>query len=417
MKTVIGFGAPNKQGTAKAHGAPLGETETALAKETYQWLHEPFYVPKEVQDKLKQSIDRNLAVIGNWQLELEHFTETQPELAQNLKRAIEGKIEIDGSAFSEFDQEMSTRDAFGQVINQIAPQVSTLLGGSADLSGSNKTLLYNEDHFGPKNYAGRNIFYGVREHAMGAIMNGMCLHGGVVPYAGTFLVFSDYLRPSIRLAALMKQPALYVFTHDSIAVGEDGPTHEPIEQITALRCIPGLVVLRPADAEETAQGLRFALEHRDRPVAFALTRQKLPIIQELKGKYDDFKKGAYILYEAGTLGDDTILFMATGSEIQLVLEAAKKLAAEGKSVRVINMTSMEQFDAQPKSYREAVLPSALNRRVAVEMGHPMPWYKYLGTDGKVLAVERFGASAPGNIVMSEFGFTVENVLKLAADWD
>jgi len=414
VKTVIGYGSPNKQGTSKAHGSPLGETEATLAKAAYHWNREPFYVPEEVRSQMADIALGKLAQVEQWQATFTAYQEAYPQLAGELSDAFNGVVKVDwNETLPKFEGGVATRDAFGKIINAIASQIPTLLGGSADLSGSNKTLLDGEEHFGPENYAGRNVFYGVREHAMGAAMNGLCLHGGVFPYAGTFLVFSDYLRPSIRLAALMKQPALYVFTHDSIAVGEDGPTHEPVEQVPSLRMIPGLTVFRPADATETARSIRYALEHRDVPVALALTRQKLPTLAEIAQHESDFAKGAYVLYESQ--GEDPVILLASGSEVHLILEAGKQLAAKGQAVRVVNVTSMELFDSQDKAYRASVLPPAQRRRLAVEMAHPMSWYKYVGLDGKVLTIARFGASAPGDVVVEQYGFTVENVMALAEE--
>jgi transketolase len=413
VKTIIGYGAPHKQGTSSVHGSPLGEEEAKAAKETYAWKYETFFVPEEVRSHFAEIGKGNEQKFKDWEKAFEAFGSTHPEEAQVLVDALHHRVDVDwDSVLPNFTGGVATRDAFGKIMNAVAPHIPTLLGGSADLSGSNKTLLSNEEHFGPEHWDGRNVFYGVREHAMGAAMNGICLHGGIIPYAGTFLVFSDYLRPSIRLAALMKQPSLYVFTHDSIAVGEDGPTHEPVEQVTALRAIPGLLMFRPADATETGQALRYAMEHRDVPVAFALTRQKLPTLDEVQEHANDFDKGGYVLYESGS-GTDPLIFLAAGSEVHLVLEAAKKLAEEGQAVRVVNMTSMELFHKQPESYREQVLPKAAKRRLAVEMGHPMSWYEFIGSDGKLLTVDKFGASAPGEVVMKEYGFTVENVMAIA----
>jgi transketolase len=293
----------------------------------------------------------------------------------------------------------------------VAPHIPTLIGGSADLSGSNKTILNGEEQFQKGSYGGRNFFYGVREHAMGAMLNGLALHGGVIPYAGTFLVFSDYLRPALRLSALMKQPVIHVFTHDSIAVGEDGPTHEPIEHLASLRAIPGLKVIRPADATETAWALRYALEHRDGPVALILTRQKVPTLAEVKDHAADFERGGYVLYQHGD--GLQLALLATGSEVQLALEAGKRLAAEGVRVRVVNLPCLDVFHEQDEAYREQVLPRAVQKRLAIEMAHPMSWYKYVGPEGRVLGIDRFGASAPGDVVVREYGFTVEHVLEVA----
>jgi len=313
--------------------------------------------------------------------------------------------------------EMGTRDALGKVMNELAPHVPTLLGGSADLSSSNKTLLAGEEHFSKESYAGRNVFYGVREHAMGAALNGLTLHGGVIPYDGTFLVFADYLRPAMRMSALMKQPVLHIFTHDSVAVGEDGPTHEPIEQMASIRSIPGFKLFRPADATETALSVRYAFEHRDVPMALALTRQKLPTLDEVKQHQANFSKGGYVVYESNltTSQSDWLIFLATGSEVQLALGAAKQLAEEGIPVRVVSLPSLEVFEEQEQVYQEQVLPAAATKRLAIELGHPMPWYKYVGFQGRVLGIDHFGASAPGDVVMAKFGFTVDHVLELARE--
>ncbi|QRF24056.1 transketolase [Alicyclobacillus sp. TC] len=413
VKTIIGYGAPTKQGTSKAHGSPLGKEEAAKAKAFYQWGHDdPFHVPSEVRELFAELKKACASREAAWNAVYVEFQKKYPELAQELDTARSGKVRVDfPQVMPQFEGEVATRDAFAKVINAIAPHVPTMLGGSADLSESNKTLIAGKDHFGPENYAGQNVFYGVREHAMGAMINGLCLHQGIFPYVGTFLVFCDYLRPSIRLAALMKQPALYVFTHDSIAVGEDGPTHEPIEQLASLRAIPGLVVFRPADAQETGYAVEYALTHREAPIVLALSRQKLPVLPEIQKHRTEFAKGAYVLYQHGD--GQQLAIMATGSEVHLVLEAAKRLAAEGIAVRVINVTSFELFESMDAAYRESVLPGGLRKRLAVEMAHPMSWGKYVGLDGDTLTIQRFGASGPGEVVMREYGFTVENVIAKA----
>ncbi len=414
VKTVIGYGAPNKQGTSKVHGSPLGKEEAQAAKRTYGWEYEDFHVPAEVRAHFAQLAETGARLEAEWNEAFEAYGREFPDLAQQFVDALHGRVNVDwDSVLPEFSGAVATRDAFGKVVNAVAPHVPTLLGGSADLSGSNKTLIEGEAHFGRADYAGKNVFYGVREHAMGAALNGIALHGGVIPYAGTFLVFCDYLRPSIRLAALMKQPVLHVFTHDSIAVGEDGPTHEPIEQLASLRAIPGYTVFRPADATETALAFRYALEHRDGPVALALTRQKLPVLPEVKEHANDFARGGYVLYEHGS--SPQLILLASGSETHLVLEAAKKLATEGVAVRVVNIPSMELFDRQDAAYREQVLPSGVKRRLAVEMAHPMPWYKYVGSEGIVFGIDRFGASAPGDVVVEKYGFTLDHVVSLAKE--
>ncbi|WP_051663642.1 transketolase [Alicyclobacillus macrosporangiidus] len=412
VKTVIGFGAPTKQGTSAAHGAPLGPEEAAQAKAAYGWTHDPFVVPDDIRAHFAAIGARGAELESAWDQAVEAYGQAYPEEAQKFVDALHDRVRIDwDKVLPAFEGAVATRDAFGKVVNAIAPHVPTLIGGSADLSGSNKTILKDEPHFARESYHGRNFFYGVREHAMGAVLNGMTLHGGVMPYAGTFLVFSDYLRPALRLAALMKQPVIHIFTHDSVAVGEDGPTHEPIEQLASLRAIPGFKVFRPADATETGLAFRYALEHRDGPVALALTRQKVPVLQEVKERAALFPRGGYVLFQEG--GGDRLILMASGSEVQLALGAARRLAAEGVAVRVVNMTCMELFDAQDEAYKESVLPSAVTRRLAIEMAHPMPWYKYVGREGRILGIDHFGASAPGDVVVEKFGFTLDNVLAVA----
>ncbi len=414
VKTIIGYGSPGKQGKSAAHGSPLGPEETKKAKETYGWTEEPFTVPDEVRALFAKVEKAGQDYEANWNKLLEQFSSEYASEAAIFNEALSGKVrkEVE-QTIPAFDSPTATRDAFGKIINAIASQIPTLLGGSADLSGSNKTLLKDAGNFEKGAYGGANVFYGVREHAMGAMLNGLSLHGGIISFAGTFLVFCDYLRPAIRLAALMKQPVLYIFTHDSIAVGEDGPTHEPVEQLASLRVIPGLRVFRPADATETGQAVWFALTHRDAPNALALTRQKLPILPEVKEHAADFSKGGYVLYQSGAGMDLAIL--AAGSEVQLALEAAKQLAKENVAVRVVNFPCMEIFNSQDAAYRESVLPAGLRKRLAVEMAHPMPWYKYVGLEGRVIGIEKFGASAPGDIVLKEYGFTASHVLAVAKE--
>lgn len=418
VKTIIGFGAPNKQGTKAAHGEPLGSDEAAQAKAAYAWPHHPFHVPEEVRDLFAQMTAKGQAAEKAWNEAMERYGHEFSDAAQQLINAIHGRVQVDWDAvLPDFTGDIATRDALGKVVNALAPHVPTLLGGSADLSSSNKTLLAGEEHFAPESYKGRNVFYGVREHAMGAALNGITLHGGIFPYDGTFLVFSDYLRPALRMSALMKQPVLHVFTHDSVAVGEDGPTHEPIEQIASMRAIPDFTVFRPADATETALSVRYALEHRDGPIALALTRQKLPTLPEVKEHRANFDKGGYILYEnkLDAKPAELLIFLATGSEVQLALGAAKQLADDGIAVRVVSFPSLEVFDRQDPSYQESVLPAAAHKRFAIEMAHPMPWYKYVGREGKILAIDHFGASAPGDLIIRNYGFTIEHVLELAKE--
>lgn len=412
VKTIIGFGAPTKQGTHGVHGAPLGADEAAKAKANYHWEHDAFYVPEEVRQLYRKRAKEGQTEAAKWDEQVESYGRNHPESAQTFVDALQQNVRLDwDTVLPEFEDGVATRDAFGKIVNAVAPHVPFLVGGSADLSGSNKTLLTDMGKFEKGSYAGRNFFYGVREHAMGAILNGMALHGGVVPFAGTFLVFCDYLRPALRLAALMKLPVLHIFTHDSIAVGEDGPTHEPVEQLASLRIIPGFKLFRPADATETGYAVRYAMEHRDGPVALALTRQKVPTLPEVRGHNADLARGGYVLAEYGD-GRGLIL-MASGSEVQWVLAAAKQLAKSGVSCRVVNMPCMELFDAQDDAYKDHVLPPTSTRRLAVEMAHPMPWYRYVGLTGKVIGIDRFGASGNGDVVVEAYGFTADRVLEAA----
>lgn len=414
IKTVIGYGAPTKQGTKNAHGEPLGMQESAGAKQHYEWSYDPFAVPDEVRTRFQASVDAGITAEQVWNEALEQYGHAEPELAQQFVDALNHRLSVDWDAvLPTFDGDVATRDAFGKIVNAIAPHVPTLVGGSADLSGSNKTLLAGSERFARETYGGRNFFYGVREHAMGGMLNGLCLHGGMIPYSGTFLVFSDYLRPAFRLSALMKQPTIHIFTHDSVAVGEDGPTHQPVEQLAALRVIPGAKVFRPADATETAWSVRYALEHKTGPVALALTRQKVPVLAEVKDHFEDFRRGGYVLFQHGNGAD--LALLASGSEVQLVLAAGKQLAAEGVAVRVLSMPCLELFDEQTDAWQESVLPASVQRRVAVEMAHSMPWHKYVGLRGRVLGIDHFGTSAPGDVVARAYGFTVEHVLELARE--
>ncbi|MGA8941185.1 MAG: transketolase, partial [Thermoactinomyces sp.] len=417
IKTVIGYGSPNKSGSSASHGAPLGEEEVKLTKEYYGWPHEPFYVPEEVYADFAEKVAKPGAQQeAEWNRLFAAYEEAFPELARELKRAIEGKLpegwEKELPVFAAGKDTLATRSSSGKVLNAIARQVPNFIGGSADLAGSNKTMINGEDDFSSRNHAGRNIWFGVREHAMGAALNGMALHGGLKVYGGTFFVFNDYLRPSIRLAALMKQPVTYVFTHDSIAVGEDGPTHEPIEHLAALRAMPGLSLIRPADANETQAAWRLALESTDTPTALVLTRQNLPTLEGTAEKaYEGVKRGAYVISDTDKETPDALL-LATGSEVSLAIEAQKVLREKGIAVRVVSMPSWDRFEAQPDTYKQEVLPPHVKARVAVEMGSPFGWERYTGESGKILGIDTFGASAPGNRVMKEYGFTVDNVVRL-----
>ncbi len=417
IKTHIAHGSPNKQDSAAAHGAPLGEEEIKLTKQALGWPSEvPFYVPKESLEYLRECLGRGNAWENEWNKRFEAYKKEFPELAKEWEIMMSGTLpEGWDSSLPEFpvDQPIATRSASGQILNAIADNIPSLLGGSADLSPSNNTALKAYPGFSSKQYKGRNMHYGVREHAMGAIMNGMALHGGIIPYGGTFLVFSDYVRPAIRLSALMEQRVVYVFTHDSIGLGEDGPTHQPVEHLAALRAIPNLVVIRPADATETAAAWKIALERKDGPTALALSRQKLAIIDRSQAPSADLvAKGAYILSDANQ-EDPELILIATGSEVGLALEAQKQLEAQKKATRVVSMPSWELFDKQPQEYKDEVLPPEISARLAIEAGLPLGWHKYVGSGGDVIGIETFGASAPGKIVMEKYGFSVKNVVGCA----
>ncbi len=411
--THIAYGSPNKQDTAGAHGAPLGEDEVRSTKEALGWPADAsFLIPKEALSVFRQAVDRGQKTEAQWREVFEGYQAAYPEQAELLERLWEGEL-LEGwvdalPTFGLTDGPLATRNASGVVLNAIAPKLPTLIGGSADLEPSTKTMLRGYDAFQRDAPAGRNFHFGVREHAMGGILNGMALHGGVIPYGATFLVFSDYMRPSVRLAAMMHLPVIYVWTHDSVWVGEDGPTHQPVEQIAALRLIPNLVVIRPADANETVAAWRVALERRDGPTALILSRQKLPVpFETMKKSFQKVSRGAYVLAESS--GVSHALMIATGSEVSLALEARELLAEQGIGVRVVSMPSWELFDAQPASYRDSVLPPLVTTRLAIEAGVTMGWSKYIGPTGSVIGLDRFGASAPYQVLMEKFGFTAEAV--------
>ncbi len=411
--THIAYGSPNKQDSASAHGAPLGEEEVRLTKEALGWPEDAhFLVPDEALTVFRQAVDRGREAESAWRDLFECYRAEYPEPAALLEGLWAGGLpagwEDELPAFDPQDGPLATRKASGAVLKAIAPALPTLIGGSADLAPSNKTLLADFADFQPETPAGRNLRFGVREHAMGAILNGMALHGGVIPYGGTFLVFSDYMRPPVRLAALMDLPVIYVWTHDSAWIGEDGPTHQPIEHLAALRAIPNLVVVRPADANETAGAWRVALERRDGPTALALTRQSLPILAgTARDHAETVARGAYVL--ADSVGTPDVILIATGSEVSLALEVRDLLAQEGKEARVVSMPSWEIFDAQPASYREDVLPPQVTARLAVEAGVPQGWAKYVGSAGDVMGLDHFGASAPYQVLKEKFDFTPEAV--------
>jgi transketolase len=417
VRTIIGYGAPNRQGTAKAHGEPLGEEELRLAKENLGWPTEPkFYIPEDVLAFYRQALTRGSEWEADWRMRFDAYQRLYPAPGAELRRRLDGKLpEHWQQAIPQFpaDQKgMATRAASGKVINALASALPELLGGSADLAPSNNTWIQNEAAFQKDSPGGRNFHFGVREHAMGAALNGMVLHGGLIPYGGTFLVFSDYMRPAIRLASLSHIPAIYVFTHDSIGLGEDGPTHQPVEHLAALRAIPNLTVIRPADANETAQAWKVAIENRHAPTALILSRQALPVFEA--AEFPTVEKGAYVLADMGE-GEPKLILMASGSEVSLIYEAAARLAADGLCVRVVSFPSWELFDAQDEAYRRAVLPEHVRARLAVEAGIGLGWERYVGAAGRILSLERFGASAPGKMLFEKFGFTIENVIAQARE--
>ena len=417
-RTHIGFGSPNKQDTAKAHGEPLGAEEIRLTKQAYGWPSlEPFFVPPEALEAWREAGARGPGLQRAWERRLEAYRGAFPTEAAELERRLRGELpEGWDEAIPSFTAEngaVASRAASGTVLNAIAARVPELVGGSADLAPSNNTVIKGADVFAANNYAGRNFHFGIREHGMGAIMNGMALHGGLIPYGGTFLIFSDYMRPPMRLAAFMERQVIYVFTHDSIGLGEDGPTHQPVEQLSALRCVPNLTVIRPADAGETAEAWRVALAHRTGPVALVLTRQKLGFIDRARyAPAAGLARGAYVLADAEGGGAPDVVLISSGSEVALVLEAQKRLAADGVRARAVSMPSMELFAGQTPEYRASVLPRD-SKRVAIEAAHPMSWYRWVGDEGVVIGVERFGASAPYARVYEGLGLTVEKLVEAA----
>lgn len=418
VKTVIGYGSPNKQGIGGhggTHGSPLGPEEAKLTKENYKWVYEEdFFVPDEVRAHFAEVKERGVEANKAWEAKFAEYKKAYPELAAQFETAISGELpegwDRDLPKYSVEDKAVSTRVASGKALNGLAPNVPNLTGGSADLESSTMTHLNDIAQFTPEDYSGRNIYFGVREFGMAAAMNGMALHSGVKVFGGTFFVFTDYLRPAVRLSSIMKLPVTYVLTHDSIAVGEDGPTHEPIEQLASLRIIPGLTVIRPADANETSAAWAYAVENTSNPVALVLTRQNLPILAgTVDGAREGIKRGAYVVSDAKD-GKAVAQILATGSEVQLAVKAQEALAEEGIHVRVISMPSWDLFEKQDKAYKDSVLLPDVKARLAVEMAHPMGWDKYVGDAGDILGITTFGASAPGDTVIKEYGFTVENVV-------
>ncbi|KKB38868.1 transketolase [Bacillus thermotolerans] len=418
VKTIIGYGSPNKSGKSDVHGAPLGEDEMKLTKEYYQWtFEEDFYVPEEVYGRFEELIvQKGREAEEKWNNLFKEYQQKYPELGRQLQGAINGELtegwDKDIPVYEE-GKSLASRASSGEVLNAIAKNLPTFIGGSADLAGSNKTAIKNEKDFFPDAYEGRNIWFGVREFGMGAALNGMALHGGLQVFGGTFFVFSDYLRPAIRLSALMNLPVTYVFTHDSIAVGEDGPTHEPVEHLAALRSMPNVSVIRPADANETAAAWKLAVTSKETPTALVLTRQGLPTLKgTAETAAEGVAKGAYVVSPAGKETAD-LLLLATGSEVSLAVEAQQALEQEGIHASVVSMPSWDRFEQQSEEYKRSVLPKEVKKRLAIEMGASFGWERYTGDEGDIVAIDRFGASAPGSTVMKEYGFTAENIVSRA----
>jgi len=437
-RTHLGYGSPHKHDTWHAHGEPLGAEEVLLTKRALGWMDDrPFHVPENALREFRSAGPRGTTLTAAWQRCVDGYRVRHPHSAAELTQWLEGDLPAGWEAclpvFTAADGQVATRDAGAAVINALAGVVSNLIGGSADLDPSTRTMMKGQGDFeapstaplsdsvwptqgtsgGAWGYSGRNIHFGVREHAMAAALTGMALHGGVIPYGATFLSFSDYMRPSIRLAALSKARVIYIWTHDSIALGEDGPTHQPVEHLAGLRSIPNMLVIRPGDASETVEAWRIALQHRDGPVGLVLTRQKLPVLDRtVVAQASGLTRGGYVLLDAGPLPLEIIL-IATGSEVSLALSAHEQLTNAGIGSRVVSLPSWELFDRQSQGYRDDVLPPAVRARVAIEAASPFGWERYVGNDGAIIGVTRFGASAPGPVVMREFGFTPEHVVEIA----
>ena len=411
VKTIIGAGSPNKQGTNGVHGAPLGDEETALFRKEIGWNYEPFEIPEEVYADFKVNVaDRGETANNEWEKLYNEYKEKFPELAAELEEVLSREdikhLSKESFSFKNVGEVQATRNSSQDAINSIAKVLPTFFGGSADLSHSNMTFIKGEGLQDDAHRTERNIQFGVREFAMATVLNGMMLHGGVRVFGGTFFVFSDYLKAALRLSALQNLPVTYVFTHDSIAVGEDGPTHEPIEHFASLRTIPNTYVFRPADATETQAAWYLAQNVNDKPTSIVLTRQNLPVLEN--SSFEKVAKGAYVVYE--TSSDFDTILIATGSEVALAISVAQELEREGMKVRVVSMPSIELFEEQTSEYKEALLPRSIRRRVSLEMGNTALWYKYVGLDGLAIGIDKFGASAPANKVIEEYGFSVEKVV-------
>ncbi len=433
VRTHLGYGAPHKQDTFEAHGSPLGEEEVKGAKQNLGWPEDPqFYVPDEALSHFREAVDRGKRAEADWNASFDDYARAFPSEATEFQRLIRGELPNGWDAgiptFPADPKGMATRVAASKVMDAIAPNLPEFVGGSADLNPSTHTVLKNMGNFEPPesasgdtqgsagggwSYAGRNVYFGVREHAMGSVMNGMAVHGGITPFGSTFLIFSDYMRPSIRLAAIMDLHTVYVFTHDSIALGEDGPTHQSVEQLASLRAVLNLVVIRPADANEAAVAWKVAVETRERPVALVLSRQNVPTLDRATlAPADGLRRGAYVLSDVEDRRPDLIL-IATGSEVSLALAAKQKLSGQKIGARVVSMPSWELFEAQSQQYRDSVLPPEIRSRLSIEAASPFGWKQWVGDNGDIIGVDRFGASAPSDVVMREYGFSIDNVYQRA----
>lgn len=420
VRTHIGYGSPTKQDTPAAHGAPLGTEEIQRTRKNLGWpADSAFFIPDEACDQFRKAKEKGEKLEQKWLETLSDYEKAYPEQAKEWHRFVNQNLpegwDSDIPVFPPDGKGSATRISSGNILNAIAPKIPSLIGGSADLAPSTKTLIDGEEDFQSTHFEGRNLRFGVREHAMGAIMNGMAIHGGLIPYGATFLVFSDYMRPAIRLAALSGLQVIYVFTHDSIGLGEDGPTHQPIEHLAALRAIPNLTVIRPCDANETVHAWRFALNNNKGPVALALTRQNVPTLdREIFGAADGLHCGAYILSD-DTADNPDLILIASGSEVQIAIEAAQKIREKGAAIRVVSMPSWELFDQQSEAYRQQILPEEIKARVAIEAGSPQGWHRYVGSRGRVITLDHFGASAPSKILFEKFGVTADRVVEAAYD--
>ncbi|MBN1832640.1 MAG: transketolase [Deltaproteobacteria bacterium] len=419
VRTHIGYGSPQKQDTSSAHGEPLGAEEIKLTKENLGWPVDPaFFIPDEARNHFRQALEKGKILEKEWTDRFESYEKSYPELALQWKQWIKGELPEGWDkrlpSFPADAKGSATRGVSGIILNAVAPILPNLIGGSADLAPSNKTFIKGEEVFQSGRFRGRNFHFGVREHGMGSIMNGMALHGGLIPYGGTFLVFADYMRPAIRLAAMMELKVIFVFTHDSIGLGEDGPTHQPVEHLAALRAIPNLTVLRPCDANETVEAWRFALEQKDGPVALALTRQSIPVLdREASSSADGLHYGGYVLRDFTEGGDPDVILIGTGSEVHIAMEAADALHEKGIHVRVVSMPSWELFDKQSEAYQNRILPAEVKARVAVEAGITQGWHRYIGEEGEFVGIDHFGASAPYKTLYEKFGLTADRVVEKA----